>query len=144
MVSLVYIAFDSILIVVTVPIFEGRSRFQLTRYTEEERLDMDLDEGDFALVAFTVGGWRDSKLPAVDPKSERVSLNVQFAILLERPNAQDQYGVSGKLTNDLRDETPLGVKDTTFMKPLLPDEMTDIELAAQTGGDSTYNDGPAM
>ena len=132
------------LIQYTVPIFEGRSRFQLTKYTDEERLDLDLDKGDFALVAFTVGGWRDGKLPAIDPKSERVSLNVQFAILLERPNEQDQHGISGRLTDDLKDETPLGVKDDFFMKGLLPNEMTDAELTAQAGGCSTHPDGPAM
>lgn len=109
-----------------------------------ERLKRELDIGDFVLVAFTLGGWRNPNVAPNDPRVERVSLNIQFVILLERPVDNDQAGVSARLTNDIKDETPLGVKEITMMKEILPNELTDAEVAMQIHDLSSNFEGPAM
>ena len=108
---------------------------------ELARLNEELEVGDFALVAFTLGGWLDPHVNAAHTTAQRIALNIQLAILLERPVESDVDGVEASLTDDLKDETPLGIDDVTFMKPMLPNELTQEEIDAQLAAACA---GPAM
>lgn len=123
------------------PLFDGRSTFLLSLYNELTCLDDELHVGDFALVAFTLGGWLDPNVNAAHVTSQRVALNIQLAILLERPVDEDQDGFDTRLTDEMKNETPLGVSDITPMKPMLPNELTREEIDARI---AAARAGPAM
>ncbi|PBK92424.1 hypothetical protein ARMGADRAFT_1080509 [Armillaria gallica] len=108
-----------------VPMFSGRSKFALTHYPTLPPADIKF--GDYALVVFTIGGYRSRE------DVERVSLNVQFAIELETHADKDTQAPFDSFFEDFGDETPLGVDDTRVMEEYSGD-ITDIPISVLPSG----------
>lgn len=89
--------------------FSGLSKFALTHYpTLPEASEFHV--GDYAMVIFTIGGYR------TQDNLERVSLNIQLAIVLEVHSDRDALAPFDSFYEDFGDETPIGVDDTTMME----------------------------
>ncbi|KAF9001054.1 hypothetical protein BDZ89DRAFT_1147061 [Hymenopellis radicata] len=93
-----------------VPVFDGTNPFKLVEYHLLPERDMELERGDFALVAYTISGWTSRSV-------HRVTCNIQFAVLLREYNANDKVCTEDQLKSrpDLFDETYLGVDPLTAM-----------------------------
>lgn len=83
--------------------------FRLTEYTKLMPHFEELNEGDFALVVFTVSGYKSKK------GLHMASLNVQFVIRLSEFNEDDADEADHPLPAHLVDETALGVDNAAPM-----------------------------
>ncbi|PBK65640.1 hypothetical protein ARMSODRAFT_1022092 [Armillaria solidipes] len=97
-----------------VPMFSGIQKFALTHYPTLPEAP-EFHPGDYALVVFTVGGYR------TQDNMERVLLNVQLAIVLENHADSDAQAPYDSFYEDFGDETPIGVDDTTMMGGGVPE-----------------------
>ncbi len=114
-----------------VPIFSGLSPFRLTEYPKLSLDYNDLDEGDIALVVFTVGSYK------IKDRPNMVSFNIQFAIRLVEYNARDQEPGETPSAPYLCDESALGVDDDKVM-PIIDESWmllpsTDIDVPVVPG-----------
>ncbi|SJL04143.1 uncharacterized protein ARMOST_07503 [Armillaria ostoyae] len=94
-----------------VPIFDGIHPFRLTEYVQLLPHYDELAEGDFALVVFTVSGYKNKT-----SGRNMASLNAQLVIRLTEYNDFDEDEGDEPLASHLVDETALGVDDPTPMK----------------------------
>ncbi|KAK0186274.1 hypothetical protein F5146DRAFT_1004427 [Armillaria mellea] len=94
-----------------VPMFSGLSKFALTHYPMLSKAS-EFHVGDYAMVIFTIGGY------CTQDNMERVSLNIQLAIVLEVHSDRDVLAPFDSFYEDFSDETPIGIDDTTMMESL--------------------------
>lgn len=88
--------------------FLGLESFNLRQYPQLELHHDELMVGDIVLVVFTIGGYR-----SID-NINRACLNVQFVVLLARSGVGLCAETRLLLDEDLSDEVPLGVDDSTL------------------------------
>ncbi len=81
--------------------------FNLRQYPQLELHHDELMVGDIVLVIFTIGGYR-----SID-NINRACLNGQFSVLLARSGVGLRAETRFLLDEDLSDEVPLGVDDST-------------------------------
>lgn len=110
-------------ICISVPLLQGVSPFRLTEYATLHPDFTELDAGEFALIAFTVGGYRIRD-------RNMASLNIQFAIRLTSYDSYDCIKGREPLPLYLSNETPLCVNDETLM--VIPDETDAYTVQANT------------
>ncbi|PBK96253.1 hypothetical protein ARMGADRAFT_1028430 [Armillaria gallica] len=91
-----------------VPVFLGLESFNLRQYLRLELHHGKLMVGDIVLVVFMIGGYR-----SID-NINRACLNVQFVVLLSRSGVGLCTETRLLLDEDLSDEVPLGVDDSTL------------------------------
>ncbi|KAF9005784.1 hypothetical protein BDZ89DRAFT_1049004 [Hymenopellis radicata] len=113
-----------------VPIYDGRKPFSLTGYQQLDRMETELESGDFVLTGFALNGYREKPLIESQTGADRIGFNILFAILLSRPTGRYIDKDAAAVNNDMMDDTPLSVSNhepikTTIDVPI--DEAPPVE-----------------
>ncbi len=112
------------------PIFDGIDLFRLTEYIKLPPHYDELDEGDFALVVFTVSGYKNKT-----SGHNMASLNAQLVIRLTEHNEFDEDEGDEPLASHLTDETALGVDDQMPMKVVVDELVISHDAAVPSSDD---------
>ncbi|KAF9020576.1 hypothetical protein BDZ89DRAFT_1138597 [Hymenopellis radicata] len=95
-----------------------------------DRMETELESGDFVLTGFALNGYREK--PLIESQTEQIvsASNILFAILLSRPTGRYIDKDAAAVNNDMMDDTPLSVSNhepikTTIDVPI--DEAPPVE-----------------